>query len=166
METIVDFKQANQPKQREWIDDYFMQIAAYAMAHDYVYKSKIRQGVIMICTPDRYYQEFKFQDVDLKREKHKFLERLNQYYELIHDPKEQTDVDKDELLKEFEQQTRFEKLAIKVRNDEIPADEVFNHFEDETFWRFFKNKYRKEIYGMSSDYIRKIGYKKPTKKKR
>ena len=102
METIVDFKQANQPKQRDWIDDYFMQIAAYAMAHDYVYHSKIRQGVIMICTPDRYYQEFKFQDVDLRREKHKFLERLNQYYELIHDPKEQTNINKNELLEEFE----------------------------------------------------------------
>ena len=42
-ETIVDFKQANRPKKLEWIDDYFLQIAAYAMAHDYVYGSKIRQ---------------------------------------------------------------------------------------------------------------------------
>ena len=102
METIVDFKQANQPKQRDWIDDYYMQIGAYAMAHDYVYGSKIRQGIIMICTPDRYYQEFKFQDADLRREKHRFLERLDSYYDLTHDPKEQTDIDKKELLKEFE----------------------------------------------------------------
>ena len=102
METIVDFKQANQPKQRDWIDDYFMQIAAYAMAHDYVYKSKIRQGIIMICTPDRYYQEFKFQDADLRREKHRFLKRLDSYYDLVRDPKEQADVNKKELLEEFE----------------------------------------------------------------
>ena len=33
MDTIVDFKQANQPKRKEWVDDYYMQIAAYAMAH-------------------------------------------------------------------------------------------------------------------------------------
>jgi len=48
METIVDFKQSNRPKREEWIEDYYMQIAAYAMAHDYVYKSQIKQGVIMI----------------------------------------------------------------------------------------------------------------------
>ena len=103
METIVDFKQANQPKQRDWIDDYYMQIAAYAMAHDYVHGSKIRQGIIMICTPDCYYQEFKFQDADLRREKHRFLERLNEYYDLQRDEKEQGHgtLDK-ELLVEFE----------------------------------------------------------------
>jgi ATP-dependent exoDNAse (exonuclease V) beta subunit len=39
LETIVDFKQANRPKKKEWIEDYYLQIAAYAMAHDYVYGS-------------------------------------------------------------------------------------------------------------------------------
>ena len=56
LDTIVDFKQSNRPKREEWIEDYYLQIAAYAMAHDYVYKSKIRQGIIMVCTPDCYYQ--------------------------------------------------------------------------------------------------------------
>ena len=92
METIADFKQSNRPKREEWIEDYYMQIAAYAMAHDYVYKSKIRQGVIMICTPDLYYQEFKFQDAELRDWKHNFLKRLNMYYELQHDEKEQANV--------------------------------------------------------------------------
>ena len=87
MESIVDFKQANRPKREEWIDDYFLQIAAYAMAHDYVYGSKIRQGVIMICTPDLYYQEFKVQDADLRSWKHKFLKRLDMYHELQFDEK-------------------------------------------------------------------------------
>ena len=104
METIVDFKQANQPKQREWIDDYFMQIGAYAMAHDYVYHSKIRQGIIMICTPDRYYQEFKFQDGELRRWKHEFLKRLDSYYYLKQDYKEETQIDTNKLLAEFEKE--------------------------------------------------------------
>ena len=104
METIVDFKQSNRPKREEWIEDYCMQIAAYAMAHDYVYESQIRQGVIMICTPDLYYQEFKFQDKELKDWKHKFLKRLNMYYELQHDEKEQLTHGtlNEELLVEFE----------------------------------------------------------------
>jgi hypothetical protein len=69
-----------------------MQIAAYAMAHDYVHGSKIRQGVIMMCTPDLYYQEFKIQDNELKRYKHEFLKRLDSYYDLLHDEKEQANV--------------------------------------------------------------------------
>ena len=92
METIVDYKQANRPKKDEWIQDYYLQIAAYAMAHDYVHGSKIRQGVIMICTPDLYYQEFKMQDADLRKWKHEWLKRMNQYYEMLHDEKEQANV--------------------------------------------------------------------------
>ena len=122
----------------------------------------------MVCTPDLYYQEFKCSGAELKKWKHAFLKRLDHYHELIFDEKERAKVDPNKLLKEFEQdgkEKEFEALAIKIRNDEISSDEVFDHFKNEEFWRFFKNKYRKEIHGMSSDYLRKIGYKKPTKKK-
>ena len=91
-ETVVDFKQSNRPKQREWVGDYFLQIAAYAMAHDYVHKSKIEQGVIMMCTPDLYYQEFVVEGAELRRYKHEFLKRLDMYYDLKHDEKEQANV--------------------------------------------------------------------------
>ena len=90
METVVDFKQANRPKKKEWIEDYYLQIAAYAMAHDYVYGSEIKQGVIMVCTPDLYYQEFKVEGPELRRWKHAFLKRLDMYHDLIHDEKERT----------------------------------------------------------------------------
>jgi len=89
-ETIVDFKQANRPKKKEWIEDYYLQIAAYAMAHDYVHESKIEQGVIMVCTPDLYYQEFVINGAELRQAKHKFLKRLDMYHDLIHDEKERT----------------------------------------------------------------------------
>ena len=167
LETIVDFKQANRPKKEEWIEDYYIQIAAYAMAHDAYYGSTIRQGVIMVCTPDLYYQEFKVEGAELRKWKHTFLKRLDHYHELIRDEKERAKVNPNELLKEFEednQEKEFEALAIQVRNGDLPPNEVFEHFENDKFWRFFKNKYRKEIHGMSPDYLRKIGYKKPTKK--
>jgi len=90
METVVDFKQANRPKKKEWIEDYYLQIAAYAMAHDYVYGSQIKQGVIMVCTPDLYYQEFKVEGPELRRWKHAFLKRLDMYHDLINDEKEKT----------------------------------------------------------------------------
>jgi hypothetical protein len=90
METIVDFKQSNRPKREEWIEDYYLQISMYAMAHDYVYGSKIEQGVIMVCTPDLYYQEFKTQGADLRAWKHKALKRIDMYNELMFDEKEKT----------------------------------------------------------------------------
>ena len=82
METIVDFKQANRPKREEWIDDYKLQVAAYAMAHDHVHGSKIRQAVIMVCTPDLYFQEFRIQDQQLREWKHRFLVRLDMFYNM------------------------------------------------------------------------------------
>ena len=92
METVVDFKQANRPKKKEWIEDYYLQIAAYAMAHDYVHDSRIQQGVIMVCTPDLYYQEFVVNGAELRRYKHEFLKRLDMYYDLVHDEKEKAKV--------------------------------------------------------------------------
>ena len=80
-ETVIDFKQANRPKREEWIGDYKLQAGAYAMAHDHVHGSKIEQCVIMVCTPDLYYQEFKIDGANLRKAKHDFLRRLDQYYE-------------------------------------------------------------------------------------
>ena len=81
VETIVDFKQSNRPKREEWVEDYYMQIAAYAMAHNIMFpkQSKIEKGVIMICTPDLYYQEFVVEGVKLQSYYWKFLDRLSQY---------------------------------------------------------------------------------------
>jgi genome maintenance exonuclease 1 len=98
METIVDFKQANRPKKKEWIEDYYLQIAAYAMAHDHIYGSSIEQGIIMVCTPDLYYQEFKFSGTDLRSKKHKFLKRLDKYHGIMKESK----INNKELLNEFE----------------------------------------------------------------
>ena len=113
LETIVDFKQANRPKKEEWIEDYYIQIAAYAMAHDAYYGSAIEQGVIMVCTPDLYYQEFKCSGAELRSWKHKFLKRLDHYHELIHDEKERAKIDPDKLLKEFEKDERRNETTTK-----------------------------------------------------
>ena len=81
-ESIVDFKQSNKPKQREWIEDYFMQLGAYAMAHNYVYGTKIDQGVILMCTPDCYFQKFVIRGKEFVKHQHNFLRRLDEYYKI------------------------------------------------------------------------------------
>ena len=78
--SIIDFKQTNKPKQREWIGDYFLQMAAYGMAHDAVYGTSIEQGVIMMCSKDGYYQQFMIEGDEFRQAKHKFLGRLDEFY--------------------------------------------------------------------------------------
>ena len=79
-DSIIDFKQSNKPKRREWIEDYCLQLSAYAMAHNTVYGTDIQKGVVMMCTPDNFYQEFIIQGEELKKYKHEFLSRVDQYY--------------------------------------------------------------------------------------
>ena len=80
--SIIDFKQTNKPKQREWIGDYFLQMAAYGMAHDAVYGTSIEQGIIMMCSKDGYYQQFMIEGEEFRQAKHKFLGRLDEFYSM------------------------------------------------------------------------------------
>ena len=80
-DAIIDFKQTNKPKKEEWIGDYKLQLAAYAMAHDYMHKTTITKGVIMMCSQDNYYQEFIVQGEEFKKYKHKWLGKVSDYYE-------------------------------------------------------------------------------------
>ena len=79
-ETIIDFKQSNKPKKDEWIDDYYLQCAAYALAHNTVYGSNITQAVILLCTKDNMFQRFLIEGDRLKDYQNKFLEKVEQFY--------------------------------------------------------------------------------------
>ena len=80
-ETIIDFKQSNKPKKDEWISDYYMQVSAYALAHDKVHGSNITQAVILLCTKDNMFQRFLIDGERLKDYQKKFLEKVEQFYE-------------------------------------------------------------------------------------
>jgi len=56
--SIIDFKQANKMKKRAWIEDYFLQLAAYAEAHNKQHGTDINQGVILMVAQDGEVQEF------------------------------------------------------------------------------------------------------------
>ena len=78
-EAIIDFKQSNKPKKREWIEDYFTQMAAYAMAHNHVYNTKIQSGVILMCTPGNYFQKFVVKDKEFQQYMWKWVSRVDQF---------------------------------------------------------------------------------------
>ena len=79
-DAIIDFKQSNKPKRREWIEDYCLQLAAYAMAHNILFNTKITKGVVMMCTKDNYYQEFVIEGLEFQKYMHNFLRRVDEYY--------------------------------------------------------------------------------------
>ena len=80
-ESIIDFKQTNKPKRREWIEDYFIQSAAYAMAHDVIYNTCVEQGVILMCSKDGFFQKFTSTGKEFTGYKHKFLAKVDQFYQ-------------------------------------------------------------------------------------
>ena len=79
-EAIMDHKQSNKLKKREWIDDYFIQLAAYAAAHNEVHGTNIRKGVIFMCTADNIYQEFIIEGSEFDDWTDKWFKRVEQYY--------------------------------------------------------------------------------------
>jgi len=82
---IIDFKQSNKPKRKEWIEDYFVQLAAYAMAHNYVYDTKIQSGIILMCTKDKLFQKFEIKDKEFQRFLWEWLRRVDLYYEKLNE---------------------------------------------------------------------------------
>ena len=90
-EAIIDFKQTNKPKQREWIEDYFVQLAAYAMAHNQVYDTKIQSGIILMCSKDCFFQKFEVHDKEFQGYMHQFLRRVDEYYKIVPNVPEKKD---------------------------------------------------------------------------
>jgi hypothetical protein len=92
-EAILDYKQSNKPKKREYIEDYFLQLCAYAEAHNELHGTKIRKGVILMCVkPDvdeqfniikpPQYQEFVLEGTEFEKYRSLWWHRVEQYYML------------------------------------------------------------------------------------
>ena len=79
-ESIMDFKQTNKPKRKEWIDDYFLQLAAYATAHNQVYQTNIQSGTILMCSKDNYFQKFTVSGTEFQKFMWEWLRRVDLYY--------------------------------------------------------------------------------------
>lgn len=87
---IIDFKQTNKPKKREWIDDYFIQLAAYAAAHNNTHGTDIKTGVIMMAQqpallPDGtlgkpVYTEYVIEQDEFEHWNNEWLKRVEMYY--------------------------------------------------------------------------------------
>lgn len=79
-QSILDYKQTNKPKKLEYIEDYFIQLTAYATAHNEVHGTNIRKGVILMCSKDYEYQEFILEPAKFDYWQGRWFDRVEQYY--------------------------------------------------------------------------------------
>lgn len=90
-DAILDYKQSNKPKKKEWIEDYFMQLTAYGEAHNELYGTSIRKGVILMCVKPEVsndhiiisppqYQEFILEGNEWDHWRDQWWRRVEQYY--------------------------------------------------------------------------------------
>jgi genome maintenance exonuclease 1 len=79
-QAIMDHKQTNKLKKREWIEDYFIQLVFYATAHNELYGTNIQKGVIFMCSADVIYQEFIIEGAEWIKYVDLMWKRIEQYY--------------------------------------------------------------------------------------
>ena len=78
---ILDFKQTNKPKKVEYVEDYFLQLTAYAIAHNELHGTNIRQGHIFMCSRNLEYQQFDLWPDEFDEWEKAWWDRVYKYYE-------------------------------------------------------------------------------------
>jgi genome maintenance exonuclease 1 len=79
---VCDYKQTNKPKKAEWVEDYYLQLMAYILAHNEVYGTDIKKGVIFMCSRDFQYQQFTLEPKDFNKWQDSWLNKVEEYYNL------------------------------------------------------------------------------------
>lgn len=87
---IMDFKQSNRVKKREYIEDYFLQLAAYAAAHNEMHGTTIDTGVILMAVQPKLladgtydkpqYLEFVVESDEFAHWANEWMKRVELYY--------------------------------------------------------------------------------------
>tara|TARA_B100000676_G_C18046249_1_gene828168 strand:+ start:1034 stop:1714 length:681 start_codon:yes stop_codon:yes gene_type:complete len=80
-ECIMDFKQTNKPKKEEWVEDYKLQLTAYALAHNELYGTNIQEGHVFMCSRNNEYQQFDVYPDEFKSWESKWWDRVYLYYD-------------------------------------------------------------------------------------
>ena len=78
---IMDFKQTNKPKKKEWVEDYYLQLTAYALAHNELYGTDIKEGHVFMCSRDLQYQQFDLWTDEFAEWESKWWDRVYEYYD-------------------------------------------------------------------------------------
>ncbi len=88
---VMDYKQSNKPKKSEWIEDYRLQLTAYIMAHNEVYSTNIKRGIVFMVTRGddnikiggEQFQQFELAPSDFDKYQDLWLSKIEEYYNLL-----------------------------------------------------------------------------------
>jgi len=78
---IIDFKTTIKPKKREWVEDYRLQLAAYAMAHNNIYGTDIKTTVVLMCSRECEFQKFVWEGAEFEESTMLWSQKVADYYE-------------------------------------------------------------------------------------
>ena len=78
---IIDFKTTIKPKKREWVEDYRMQLAAYAMSHNLIYGTDIKTTVVLMCSRECEFQQFVWSGYEFEESTVLWSQRVADYYD-------------------------------------------------------------------------------------
>ena len=79
---VMDHKQTNKPKKAEWVEDYYLQLVAYILAHNEVYGTDIKRGIVFMCSRAFEYQQFEVTAADFNKYEDMWLSKVEEYYSL------------------------------------------------------------------------------------
>lgn len=91
--SVCDYKQTNKPKKEEWVEDYYLQLMAYILAHNEVYGTDIREGHVFMCSRGsdpmlvggEVYQQFDIWPNNFNKYQDMWLQKVEDYYKILNE---------------------------------------------------------------------------------
>lgn len=79
---IMDYKTSKKIKKEEWIENYYLQGCAYALAHNQLFDTNIRKVVLFMVSRDNEFKEFVLEGEKFDQFCDEWCRRVEQYYKL------------------------------------------------------------------------------------
>ena len=79
-QAIMDHKTSKEVKKEEWIQDYYMQLAAYGLAHNELYGTDIKSGAIFMTARNGDYKTFVIDGLKWQTACDNWSRRVDAYY--------------------------------------------------------------------------------------
>lgn len=77
---IMDYKTTNKMKSKDKIQNYACQLSAYAMAHNELFGTDIKRGVIFMVARDLSFQEYVFEGEEFEKASQEWMDRLDLFF--------------------------------------------------------------------------------------
>ena len=87
-DAIVDFKTKKQMPKKEWMEDWFMQVVSYGMAHNFRCGTNIKKGVVLLITRELEFKRIIIEGDEWNKYYKMFCRKLRDFIVIDRDAKE------------------------------------------------------------------------------